>query len=148
MEDKYTPVNIEEIFPDFNTNKLNAIFNIQSKESIEKIDAIDFVLESLSVSREEIKNKEVFFRNYIYCMIIARKHLLEIEERLKDIKQKMSKIKDTESYPFKKLKFFKKRNEDAKEQVTNFICYDLVKYITRRNDAYADLIVVMMRICG
>lgn len=140
MEDKYTPVNIEEIFPDFNTNKLNAIFNIQSKENVEKIDAIDFVLESLSVSGEEIKNKEVFFRNYIYCMIIARKHLLEIEERLKDIKQKMSKIKDTESYPFKKLKFFKKRNEDAKEQVTNFICYDLVKYITGRNDAYADLI--------
>ena len=140
MDEKYMPVNFNDIFPDLDINKLKEFLNTPKKEHIIKIDTIDFIFEMLSVSGEEIKNKDVFLRNYIYCMIITRKHLLEIEERLKDIKQKLSKIKDKESYSYKKLKFFKGKNEDAKGQITNFICYDLVKYITGRNDAYADLI--------
>ena len=140
MDEKYIPIEISNIFKDVDTSKLKEIWGVKEKDHTTEVDTIEFLLDSLEISSDKIKNKNTFLRNYIYCMVVARKHLVEINQRLKDIQQKMNKINDKESYSFRKLKFFKNKNEDAINQITNFICHDLIKYITGRNDAYADLI--------
>lgn len=140
MDNKYSEIRIEDIFPDFDAEKFKELLDTSAKETNPKKDTVDYLLEELSLSPDIITNKDVFLRNYIYCMVIARKHLLEIDNRIKEIKQKKNCISDKESYPFRKLKYFEKKNESAKEQITNFICNGLVSYIVGRNDKYSDLI--------
>lgn len=140
MDNKYTPVELTDIFPDFDSEKFAAVFNTKTTNLSPKIATLDFLLEGLSFSADTIKNQDIFLRNYIYCTVIARKHLLEIDNRLKIIKQRKSKIGDQESYSFKKLKYFEKKNEDAKRQITDFICYGIIDYIGKRNDTFSDLI--------
>ncbi len=140
MDGKYTITEITDIFPDFDEEKFKEYLKSEKQEKQPKIETIDFLLNALSISNETIKNEDVFLRNYIYSMIIARKHLLEIDNRLKIIKNKKNSIGDKESYSYRKLKYFENKNEDAKQQIIDFICYKLVDYVTKRNDGYADLI--------
>ena len=139
MEEKYVPVKVTDILPGFDADKLYELFK-KHEEKTPKVETVDFLVKELHLSSEQIKSQDVFIRNYIYCTAIARKHLLEIEERIKTIKQKEGSIKDKESYPFKKLKYFEKKNESAKQQIVDFMCYGIIDYISARNDCYADLI--------
>lgn len=140
MSDDYKPIEINSIFPDLDIEELKKSLDLKRQPQQPKTKTLDFLISELSISHESIKNKDVFLRNYIYSMVIARKHLLEIDTRLKEIRQKQSRITEKESYAFRKLRHFEKKNEEAKDQIVNFICYGLVSYITGRNDPYADLI--------
>lgn len=139
MDDRYSEIQIHDIFPDFNPDEFNKIL-ARTVESKPNKETIDYLLEELSLVSDDVANKDIFLRNYIYCMVITRKHLLEIDSRIKTIKQKKNCIGDKESYAFRKLKYFEKKNESAKEQITNFICNGLISYIVGRNDKYSDLI--------
>ena len=139
MDKKYTPVELKDIFPDFDTEKF-VEFLKNPEEKPPKIETINFLCDALSLATENIKNQDVLLRNYIYCMVVSRKHLLEIDSRLKLIQQNKKQIKDKESYSFRKLKYFEKKNNDAKEQIIDFICYGMIDYISGRDDRYSDLI--------
>lgn len=139
MDKKYTPVELKDIFPDFDTEKF-VEFLKNPEEKPPKIATINFLCDALSLATENIKNQDVLLRNYIYCMVVTRKHLLEIDNRLKLIQQNKKQIKDKESYSFRKLKYFEKKNNDAKEQIIDFICYGMIDYISGRDDRYSDLI--------
>lgn len=140
MNNEYTPIEINDIFPDFNMEELKKYLASERQPQRPKIATIDFLISEFSLSPEAVKNKDVFLRNYIYSMVVARKHLLEIDARLNQIIQNQSRIKEKESYSLRKLKYFEKKNKEAKDQIVDFICYRLVEYITARNDHYADLI--------
>ena len=90
MDNKYTPVELTDIFPDFDSEKFATVFNTKTTDLFPKKTTLDFLLEGLSLPADIIKNQDVFLRNYIYCTVIARKHLLEIDDRLKIIKQRKS----------------------------------------------------------
>ena len=139
MNNQYTPVEPKDIFPDFDAENFIELLKNQ-EEKPPKIETTKFLYDALSLTMEKIKNKDVLLRNYIYCMVTARKHLLEIDSRLKLIKQNERQIADKESYSFKKLKYFEKKNNDAKEQIIDFICYGMIDYISGRDDRYFDLI--------
>lgn len=139
MNEKYTPVELSDIFPGFDTDKFVELLKNEEQKP-PKIETIDFLFEGLSLSAEKIKNQDILLRNYIYCMVITRKHLLEIDSRLKLIKLKENRIEDKESYAFRKLKYFEKKNNDAKQQIIEFICYGMLEYISGRDDLRSDLI--------
>lgn len=107
---------------------------------ITTINTIDYLADELSVQKNLVKHEDIFIRNYIYITATARKHLLEIEERIKELKSKESKISDKESYTLKKLRYFLKKNEKAKNDITHFLCYKIGNYIREHNDSYSDLI--------
>ena len=87
MSDDYKPVEISSIFPDLDIEELKKSLDLKRQPQQPKTKTLDFLISELSISHESIKNKDVFLRNYIYSMVIARKHLLEIDTRLKDIRQ-------------------------------------------------------------
>ena len=139
MDKKFTPIEIQNIFPDIDIDKI-ASFYSQHQTTDPKINTIDYLINQLSVTSDSIKNEDTFIRNYIYTITIARKHLIEIDTRLNTISQEMKKIIDKESYQFRKLKYFEKKNIAAKDEITGFICYGLVNYICREHSIDFDLI--------
>lgn len=139
MSEKYVPIKLTDIFPGLDADKISTFFK-QPDKKLPKVETIDYLLKALSVSPENIKEQDSFIRNYVYCMTIVRKHFLEIENRLKAIKQKENSIKDKDSYAFKKLRYFEKKNENAKQQIVDFICFGLVEYISNMKNTYSDLI--------
>lgn len=140
MDEKYKPIDINDIFPKLDSQTIDKVLSGYKYQKKPKIETIDYLLDSLSVAKESVKYEDIFIRNYIYVSLIARKHLLEIEERIKEIKKQENKINDKESYASRKLKYFLKKNEKAKNEVVDFLCYGLSEYICEHNDSYSDLI--------
>lgn len=140
MDEKYKPIDINDIFPKLDSQTIDKVISGYKYQKKPTIETIDYLLDSLSVAKESVKYEDIFIRNYIYVSLIARKHLLEIEERIKEIKKQENKINDKESYASRKLKYFLKKNEKAKNEVVDFLCYGLSKYICEHNDSYSDLI--------
>lgn len=134
----YIPFELEKIFPKLDIDKLNEYMSSESKTP--KTETIDYLLSQLNLSSEKIKNNDVLIRNYIYTTVVARKHLIEINNRLQSIETEKAKINDKDSYKIKKLEFFKKKNEQAKNEIIEFLCFGILEYLIRRNDNYADLI--------
>lgn len=140
MDENYKPIDINDIFPKVDLNSISKVFSGDKQQKKPTIETIDYLLNSLSVARESVEYEEIFIRNYIYISLVARKHLLEIEERIKEIKKQGNKINDKESYAFRKLKYFLKKNEKAKNEIVDFLCYGLSEYICNHNDSFSDLI--------
>ncbi|MCL2841405.1 MAG: hypothetical protein FWE05_11635 [Defluviitaleaceae bacterium] len=92
-----------------------------------KIDTMDFLFENLSVDLEKVKNSELFLRNYLYTTILVRKHLSEINCRIKEINAKMKTAKD---YDHKKLLHFRTINSTAKDEIIDFISNNFVEFVT------------------
>lgn len=140
MDNNYEPIDIKDVFPKLDSKTISGILFGNRRQEKSSINTIDYLLDALSVSKDVVKYEDIFIRNYIYITSIARKHLLEIEERIKEIKKKENKISDKESYASKKLKYFLKKNEKAKNEIVNFLCYEISNYICKHNDSYSDLI--------
>ena len=140
MDSNFKPINAEDIFPNLDSETLSKIFSSEPRSEKSQVETIDYLLKALSIEKESIKYKDIFLRNYIYTSLVARKHLLEIEERIKRIEAQANCIGNKESYPYRKLIHFQKKNEKGKDEIINFLCYGLVKYISDNNDIYSDLI--------
>lgn len=140
MEAEYTPIKPEDIFPKIDSETIAKFLKSESESREHKIETIDYLLNSLSIAKEDIKQEDVFIRNYIYATTITRKHLLEINERIKTIKAQANQISNRESYPYRKLMHFQKKNEKAKDEIVHFLCNGLTKYISEHNKPYSDLI--------
>ncbi len=140
MDKKYTLVEISDILPDFDIEKFSKYLSERKQPSAPKINTIDFLLNELSIAKDSIDDENVFIRNFIYAITIARKHLIEIDKCLNDIRLELKKVNDKESYQCRKLKYFEKKNITAKNEITDFICYGLVNYIGKRHSVFSDLI--------
>lgn len=140
MEKQYTPVEISDIWPGLDIEAFSKYLSEQKQPSAPKIETIDYLLNQLSVPKDSINDEDVFIRNFVYAITIARKHLIEIDRRLHDIRQELKKINDKESYQCRKLKYFEKKNLTAKSEITDFICYGIVDYISKRHSDLFDLI--------
>ena len=140
MEAEYIPIKPEDIFPRIDSETIAKFLKGESESKKHQIETIDYLLNSLSIAKEKIKHEDVFIRNYIYATTITRKHLLEINERIKTIKAKANQICNRESYSYRKLMHFQKKNEKAKDEIVHFLCYGLAKYVSEHNEPYSDLI--------
>lgn len=140
MEVEYTPIKPEDIFPKIDSETIAKFLKGEAGIKEHQIETIDYLLNSLSIAKEDIKHEDLFIRNYIYATTITRKHLLEINERIKTIKAQANQISNRESYPYRKLMHFQKKNEKAKDEIVHFLCYGLAKYVSEHNEPYSDLI--------
>lgn len=134
-------MDFEKMILDIGAEQLkDAAKNLSRLESNRKIETIDFLLNSLGIKSEDVKNADLFLRNYIYTTIIARKHLIEIRKRQSLIRKHVKKITDNKAYAYKKLNYFYQRNEEAKTEILNFICADMGRYAEGIKFPYFDLI--------
>ena len=140
MNEKYTPINPEDVFPKIDPSLITNILKDKTESVQPKIETIDYLLNSLAIEKELIKNDDIAIRNYIFTTITARKHLYEIEERIKNINARINQFNNKECYPCRKLVYFKKKNEKAKNEIIEFLCYGLNKYLSEHNESYSDLI--------
>jgi hypothetical protein len=134
-------VNNEKLIPDIDAEQLKEIakkFSI-SKPS-RKMETIDFLLNSLEIEYGQVKNTDLFLRNYIYSTIIVRKHLIEIRKRQSLMKKHLKKITENKAYAYKKLNYFQQQNEKAKADIINFICLDIGRFVEGIRSSYFDLI--------
>lgn len=139
MDNNYIPVELKDVFPGFDAESFVGFLGKRESEN-PRVETSDFLIDALTIPSDKIENKDALLRNFIYCMTITRKHLLEIDEQLKIIKQRKKETTDIESYSFRKLNFFEKKNNDAKQQIIDFICYGMKEYILNRDNHYSDLI--------
>ncbi len=140
MDKNYEPINLDDILPKIDSSKIDEFLNAYTSEKKTSIETIDYLLNSLAIEKESIKYENTFIRNYIYVSLITRRHLLEIEERIKEIKKQANKINDKESYAFRKLKYFLKKNEKAKNEIVDFFCYKIDNYLSKHSNSIYDLI--------
>lgn len=139
MDEQFTPINSEELSK-INIKKLKSIFEGSSTPKKPKIETIDYLLNSLSIEKESIENEDIYIRNYLFATLTARYYLIEIEERIKEIKLNINHFKNKECYPCRKLVYFQKKNEKAKNEILYFLCFGLDKYLSENNGPYSDLI--------
>ncbi len=140
MGKNYVPINLPVSLENFDLSEIVNLSNVDSDKEEIFIDTIDYLLNNLSIEKEAEKDENNFIRNYIYTTITARKHLLEIEERIKEIRKQSNKISNKESYECRKLKHFLNKNEKAKNDITKFLCYDIEEYLREHNNSNYDLI--------
>ena len=139
MDEQFKPINSEELSK-INIKKLKSFFEGSSTPKKPKTETLDYLLNSLSIEKELIENEDIYIRNYLFATLTARNYLIEIEARIKEIKEHISQFKNRECYPCRKLIFFQKKNERAKDEIVNFLCFGLEKYLSKNNDPYSDLI--------
>ena len=139
MDEQFIPINSEELSK-INIKKLKSIFEGSSTPKKPKIETIDYLLNSLSIEKESIENEDIYIRNYLFATLTARDYLIEIETRIKEIKLQINHFKNKECYPCRKLVYFQKKNEKAKNEIVNFLCFGLNKYLSENNGQYSDLI--------
>ena len=87
------------------------------------METIEFLFRNLGIEEGIVKETDLFLRNFIYTTIVARKDLLEISERQRCIEKRMKKEVDHATYYYKKLDYFRKINQEAKEEIIKYICY-------------------------
>lgn len=138
MSRKYTQKKLTDLFPQLDKSNLNKSSSIDNKKDA-PIETIDYLLDSLTIEKESVTHIDTLIRNYIYITSTARKHLLEIEEQIKEIGQHANTIKDKESYALRKLIYFKKINENAKNEIIKFLCYRINEYLIEHHDENYDL---------
>jgi len=140
MDKKFTPLDNTNEFPYIDKEIYTKFFKTVPATPQTSIETFDFLATGLSISPDTIHNQEKFIRNYVYCTVIARNHLLEIDNRLKEIKERKKRIHDSESYPFRKLIYFEKKNEEAKQQIIHFLCYEIIEFISDESYPNRDMI--------
>lgn len=133
MSEEYSPLKFNNV----NLDALKKYIPAAKLEVESQISTIDFSLESIAIETQNVKDKEVFIRNYIYAISVARKHLSEINKNQAIIIQQLKKVNDKESYTAKKLQYFNKRYQAAKDEIIEFIVDDIGTYVL---DQYSDLI--------
>lgn len=131
-------MDIEKLTSDIDLEQIKEHFSRLT--SNKKIETLDFLLNGLGIENEQVRNADLFLRNYIYTSIIVRKHLIEISNRQSSIRKNKKRILDKESYAFKKLNYFQQLNEEAKAEIINFICTGINRYVAGIKNPYFDLI--------
>ena len=101
---------------------------------------IEFLFNSLGIEDGEIKVPDLFLRNFIHTTIIVRKDLIEISERQQYIEKRMKLERNHNSYYYRKLEYFRKINQEAKDKIVNYICFEQKKYVEEIQIEYNDLI--------
>ena len=102
MSEEYSPLNLQNI----NLDALKKYIPASKLGVSPHVSTIDFVAESIAIEAQNIKDDELFIRNYIYALSVARRHLAEINKSQGIIIQKLKKVNDKESYVAKKLQYF------------------------------------------
>lgn len=133
MSEEYSPLNLQNI----NLDALKKYIPASKLGVSPHVSTIDFVAESIAIEAQNIKDDELFIRNYIYALSVARRHLAEINKSQGIIIQKLKKVNDKESYVAKKLQYFNKRYQAAKDEIVEFIVDGIRTYVS---DHYSDLI--------
>lgn len=140
MTKDHISINNKKIFPDVDEIDFRKMIDIKIDPKQPKIETTDFLLSSFGIKNEEINDLDRFLRNYIYITIIVQKHLREINNRQIDIKKNMNALSDHGSYTYKKLQYFYKRNQAAKDEIVNFFDSELSQYLVGIKSMYKDLI--------
>jgi len=104
------------------------------------LETIEFLFRNLGIEEGMVKETDLFLRNFIYTTIVIRKDLLEISERQRCIEKRMKKEVDHSTYYYKKLDYFRKINQEAKEEIIKYICYGQKEYVNGIRIKYNDLI--------
>lgn len=139
MNEEYFPESSEKLLLDTDRNEIRKKMELSLFPQSTKTKTMDFVLNNLGIDNQKVNNA-LLLRNYIYISVIVRKHLQEINNRQLFIKKQAKKIEDTSSYAYKKLQYFLDRNQAAKEEITDFICYSFRRYIVETSSKHIDLI--------
>ena len=140
MDNTLPPTDNTVKCPNIDKELLTKFFEATPPKSQLSIDTFDFLVTELQISPDSIRNQEIFIRNYVYCTVVARKHLLEIDNRLKEIRGRKTQIQDTDSYSFRKLIYFERKNEEAKQQIIHFLCYEIIGCISNESYPKTDMI--------
>lgn len=104
------------------------------------METIEYLFKNLGIEEGQVKEPDLFLRNFLYTTIVARKDLLEISERQRYIEKGIKKETDHDSYYYKKLEYFRKLNKEAKEEIVKYICYGQKDYVQKIKITYNDLI--------
>lgn len=137
MEEKYVPVSLGEMMPELDMDAFKAYIEQQSTDHLPKIETSSFLLAELGIDPVKVKNKELTVRNYIHTTVTIRKHLLEISALQRAVEKRIKLCSDADSYEHKKLQYFLKLYQRAREEIYSFVIGELDKYIT---NCYYDLI--------
>lgn len=91
----------------------------------------------------ESKNAENFVSNYIYISRCVQQDLVEIKQRIQELKKLGSTIPDSDVYYHKKIRYFLSINQKALDEVVEFMANRMVqfaldtkayKYLEREDD--------------
>ena len=137
MEEKYVPISLGEMMPDLDMDDFKVYIDHQSTDRFPEIETSSFLFAELGIDPDRVKRKELFVRNYIHTTVTIRKHLLEINALQHAAEKQLKKCPDVDSYEHKKLQYFLKLYQGARDEIHSFVIRELDKYVTNR---YYDLI--------
>lgn len=101
MEEKYVPISLGEMMPELDMDAFKAYIEQQSTDHLPKIETSSFLLAALGIDPVNVKNKELFVRNYIHITVTIRKHLLEINALQHVVEKQLKQCPDADSYEHK-----------------------------------------------
>lgn len=133
MEEKYVPISLGEMMPELDMDAFKAYIEQQSTDHLPKIETSSFLLAALGIDPVNVKNKELFVRNYIHITVTIRKHLLEINALQHVVEKQLKQCPDADSYEYKKLQYYLKLYEKARDEIYSFVIRGLDKYVTNRH---------------
>lgn len=113
---------------------------------ISKNEILDLLLTQLNICNKDLNRTEMenIISNYVFITEVIRKDLLEIDERLEDLRELDKSTPKDEDYKHKKYRYFAKINRNAKDKIMEFYSDRLkdwllesksYKYLDRKDDS-------------